>query len=137
MTTLFLDSSCMVSFFITDQHSQKAKAEINKIVRSEIQGLISALSLVELSGVMRRNTDEATARQVKNDVMALAEKGLISIVPIRNLDAYLASDLAISTGLRGADAIIVNAAKQTSSKLLTFDDEIRKKAKSVVEFYDA
>ncbi|MBI2580367.1 type II toxin-antitoxin system VapC family toxin [Candidatus Woesearchaeota archaeon] len=133
---LFLDTSCLVSFFISDTHHQKAKSVIGSIVNGEIRGLLSVLSLAELCGAVRRQTDEATAKRVKNDVNVLSEKGLLSIIPISNLDASLASDLAISTSLRGADAVIVNAAKQSQSKLVTFDEEIRKKAKSVVEFYE-
>lgn len=133
---LFLDTSCLVSFFASDVHSQKAVAIMSEIVNGETQGLISALSLAELCGAIRRRTDEATAKQVKNDLTGLNEKGLISIIPVMNSDAFSASDLAISTGLKGADAIIVSAAKQNQTKLVTFDEEIMKKAKPVVEFHE-
>ncbi len=134
--TLLLDTSCLVSFFLSDTHHEKAKLVRDRILQHEIKGLISALSLAELCGVVRRNRGEAEAAQVKNAMEAIAEKELLTIIPISNLDASSASDLAISTGLRGADAIIVNAAKQTKSKLVTFDEEIKKKAKSAVEFYE-
>ena len=134
--SVLLDTSCLVSFFISDAHHEKAKLVIDKILKREIQGLISALSLAELCGAIKRNTDEATAKQVKSEMLDLAEKEVISIIPIRNSDASLASDLAIKTGLKGADAVIVNAAAQAKSKLVTFDKEIKEKAKSVVEFYE-
>lgn len=127
----------MVSFFIPDAHHEKAKMVRDSIFRSEIQGLVSALSLAELCGVVRRNRGEAEAIQVKNAMGAIAEKELLAIIPISNLDASLASDVAIKTGLKGADAVIVNAAKQNGTKLVTFDEEIKKKAKSVIEFYEA
>lgn len=132
---VLLDTSCMVSFFIPDAHHEKAKLVRDRLFRREIQGLISALSLVELCGVVRRNRGEAEARQVKDAITGLAEKGLMSIIPIINSNAYAASDLAISTALKGADAVIVNTAKQTGSQMVTFDEEIKEKAKDQVEFY--
>ena len=135
--SVLLDTSCLVSFFISDAHHEKAKLVRNRIFRREIQGFISALSQVELCGVIRRNKGEAEARQVKNAMDDLAEKELLSIIPLRNSDASIASDMAIKTGLKGADAVIVNAAAQTKSELVTFDQEIKEKAKSVVEFYES
>ena len=134
--SVLLDTSCLVSFFISDAHHEKAKLVRNRIFRREIQGLISTLSQVELCGVIRRNKGEAEARQVKNAIDDLAEKELLSIIPLRNSDASLASAMAIKTGLKGADAVIVNTAVQTKSELVTFDEEIKKKAKSAVEFYE-
>ncbi len=134
--SVFLDTSCLVSFFIPDAHHEKAKLVRDKIFRREIKGIISALSMVELCGVIRRNRSEAEAKQVKSAMEALVAQELLSIIPLGSSDASSASDLAISTGLRGADAIIVNAAKQTKSRLVTFDEEIKKKAKSAVEFYE-
>ena len=134
---LFLDSSCMVSFFILDAYFKKAEYVMKNIANGEIHGIISVISLAELCGAVRRRTDETTAKRVKNDVVGLVEKGMVSIIPLTNWDASMASDLAISTGLRGADAVIVSAAKQAGCELLTFDEEIKKKAKSAVEFYDA
>lgn len=133
---LFLDTSCLVSFFASDMHSQKAETIMGEIVNGKTQGIISALSLAELCGAIRRRTDEATAKQVKKDLIGLNENGLVSIIPVMNSDASLASDLAISTGLRGADAVILNAAKQSGSTLVTFDEEIKKKAKGFIEFYE-
>ncbi|MBI3036659.1 type II toxin-antitoxin system VapC family toxin [Candidatus Woesearchaeota archaeon] len=133
---LFLDTSCMVSFFISDNRHQQAKSVIDKVLKGEIQGLISALSLTELCGAVRRRTDQATAKQVKNDIAGLVEKGIVNIIPITNSDAYLASDLAISTGLRGADALIVNAAKQAGCELFTFDEEMKARTEGVVELYE-
>lgn len=133
---LLLDTSCLVSFFIPDEHHGKAKLVRDRIFRSELQGLISALSLAELCGVVRRNRGEAEATQVKSAMETLAEKELFTIIPISNSNALSASELAIKTGLKGADAVIANAAKQTNSKLVTFDEEIKKKAKGYVEFYE-
>ena len=133
---VFLDTSCVVSFFLSDAHHEKAKLVRDRILQHEIKGLISALSLAELCGVVRRNRGEAEATHVKNAMETIAEKELLTIIPISNSDASLASGVAIKTGLKGADAVIVNAAQQSKSKLVTFDEEIKKKAKGYVDFYE-
>lgn len=133
---LFLDTSCLVSFFLVDSHSAKARPILNTIARGEISGIISALSLVELCGTVRRIANEDIAREIITETTEMIDSGLIRVMPITNNDALDAAELAISTALKGADAVIANAAKQSKSKLVTFDEEIKKKAKDVVEFYE-
>ena len=133
---LFLDTSCLVSFFLADSHSEKAHPILENIARGEISGIISALSLVELCGTVRRIANEDIAREIIREMAELIEKGMIRVIPIRNSDAFEAAELAILTALKGADALIVNAASQSRSKLATFDEEIKKKAKAAVEFYE-
>ena len=40
---LFLDSSCMVSFFILDAYFKKAEYVMKKIANGEIHGIISVI----------------------------------------------------------------------------------------------
>ncbi|MBI2676191.1 MAG: PIN domain-containing protein [Candidatus Aenigmarchaeota archaeon] len=131
-----LDTSCLVSFFLMDKHYEEAKNVLGKIVNDDIEGIISALSVAELCGVIRRNTDEQTAKEVKSRMDELIGKGLIGVVPLKAADAGEAGNLAILTSLKGADAVIVSAAKSNGCKLLTFDEEIIKKAKNHVEFFE-
>ena len=127
---LFLDTSCLVSFFLADSHSAKARPILENIARGEISGIISALSLVELCGTVRRIANEDIAREIITEITEMIERGMIRVLPMRNKDAFDAAELAISTALKGADAVIVNAASQSRSKLVTFDEEFKKKAKS-------
>ncbi len=133
---VLLDTSCLVSFFLMDEHYSKAKNILEKIIKGEIESLISALSLVELCGVIRRNVDEGVAKEVQNKMNELIEKNLIGVVPLKISDAYKASNLAIITMLKGADAIIVQASKEYNAELFTFDEEIKKKAKGQTEFFE-
>ena len=134
---LFLDTSCLVSFFLLDSHSIKARPVLEKIAGGEISGVISALSLVELGGTVRRIANEAIAREIISKIAGMIENGLIRVVPLSNRDAFAAAEFAILTALKGADAIIAKAAEEADCELFTFDEEIKKKAKSAVEFYDA
>ncbi len=131
---LFLDTSCLVSFSLFDAHSAKAQLVLEKIAKGEIHGLISALSMAELCGAVRRTANEEIAKEARSNVAQLFEKGLAELVPLNNRSALAAAELAIITSLKGADAVVVNAAKEAKCKLFTFDDEIKKKAKGYVEF---
>ena len=133
---LFLDTSCLVSFFLLDSHSSKARPVLEKIARGEISGIISALSLVELGGTVRRIANENIAREILSKMAEMVEKDLINVTPLRNTDAFAAAELAASIALKGADAVIVNAAKQAECELFTFDEEIKVRAKGVIKLYE-
>ena len=133
---LFLDTSCLVSFFLVDSHSAKARPILDAIARGEISGIISALSLVELCGTVRRIANEDIAREIITETTEMIDSGIIRVMPITNNDAFDAAELAISTALKGADAVNVSAAKNSNYKLATFDEEIKKKAKGYVDFYE-
>ena len=132
---LFLDTSCLVSFFLLDSHSSKARPVLEKVAKGEISGIISALSLVELGGTVRRIANENIAGEVMDELAEMTGKGLIKVVPLRNNDAIAATELAVSIALKGADAVIVSAAKQAGCELFTFDEEIKVRAKGVIKLY--
>ncbi|GEM_PF-905654 len=129
-----LDTSCLVSFFIQDSHSTKAKEVLEKLVNGEINGLIPAIVIAELAGVIRRNTDELTAREVLLKMRRLIENYEIKVIPISLEDTFKSSELAIAVGLKGADATIANVAIVKKAKLMTFDEEIKKKVGERIEF---
>ncbi|SRR3989344_3253413 len=133
---LLLDTSCLVSYFMMDAHYARARRVLEQLMAGEIQGMISVLSWVELCGVIRRNTSAERAGEVKGKMLDLMEKGLMDWIPLTIADAVSSGELAVATGLKGADAIIVNAAMENNAKLFTFDEEIKKKAKNKVEFFE-
>ena len=131
-----LDTSCLVSLFLKDTHHDKALRILENIVHGHSKAFIAALSLVELCGVVRRNTSEATAREVQQAMNGLIEKDLLTVVPFTASDAHDASSIAIATGLKGADAVTVQAAKKSESQLFTFDEEIKQKGKGQTAFFE-
>jgi len=133
--SVLLDTSCLVSLYLEDIHSSSAKAVLEMIVEGKEEGLLSALSLAELCGVIRRNTDRKTAEEVKTQIETFISSGILKVIPLRAVDAAAASMIAISTGLKGADAIIVQAAVSSGANLFTFDEEIKKKAAGIVTLY--
>jgi len=129
---IVLDTSCLVSLYLYDIHHSRSLAIIEKIAHGEITGTISILTLIEFCSVIRRVTNEAKAVEVKTELDFMIKTGLLSVLSFSADDA---SALAIKTSLKCVDAIIVSTAKNAGAKLFTFDEEIKKKAHGIVDFY--
>jgi predicted nucleic acid-binding protein len=56
----------------------------------------------------------------------------VSFVALDQKTAEAAADLAIRSGLRGMDALVIQTAKEYDGELLTFDDEMMKRAELVL-----
>ncbi len=68
--------------------------------------------------------------------MLEAELGKIENIAFVDLDskaAEEAAEIAIRTGTRGMDALVIQVAKDFGSELITFDEEMMEKAKTVFE----
>ena len=129
---VLLDTSCLVSLYLYDIHHSRSLAIIEKIAQGEISGTISILTLIEFCSVIRRVTSEAKAVEAKKELDFMIKTGLLSVLSFSADDA---SALAIKTSLKCVDAIIVSTAKNAEVKLYTFDEEIKKKAYGIVDFY--
>jgi predicted nucleic acid-binding protein len=57
----------------------------------------------------------------------------VSFTLLDQKTAEAAADLAIQTGLRGMDALVVQTAMEFGSELVTFDDEMMKRSKVVLK----
>ena len=131
-----VDTCCFVSFFMKDGKYPQSLALLEKIASKQIEGIISAITFVELCGVLKRNVSEQDTQAARQKILRLISGGFLQVIPLTISDAERASDVAITTGLKGADAIIVEAAKRTNASLFTFDDELKKKARGLVTFYE-
>jgi predicted nucleic acid-binding protein len=84
---------------------------------------------VEVVAAIRRQTgSEKLAREVK---LKLINIETISFVVLDDKSANQAADLAAKTGVRGMDALVIQVSKEFETQLVTFDDEMREKIKSL------
>jgi len=112
---------------------EKAHILFKRITSGEIHCLISGLTMVEICGAVARIANHDEAMHVYGELIKLEQRGLLEILPI--IEVERASAIAIELGIKGADAVIVQTAKRNNAKLCTFDEEMIKKAKGIVEFY--
>lgn len=84
---------------------------------------------VEVVAAIRRRTgSEDLAREVKKELLAIEN---ISFVVLDQDAAEKAAELAIITGVRGMDALVIQTAKEYKTDLISFDDELVKKAQVI------
>lgn len=83
---------------------------------------------------MRRRTGSAElARRVARDLQSLNSLVFVELDADR---AEQATDLAADLGLRGMDAVVVQAAKEFRTALVSLDEEIIGKARHAVTVRD-
>lgn len=85
--------------------------------------------LVEVVAAVRRRTgSEDLAFAVKKELL---ETDSLSFVVLDAESAEHAADIAARTGVRGMDALVIQVAEEYDAHLITFDEEMLKKAAKV------
>lgn len=99
---------------------------IEKLLTLEIEAVCPSIVLVEITCVIRRRTSsEALAVAVYRNLSMMPGINWLDI----NLDvAQRASMLCAKSGLKGADAIVLQVAEQYGIPILTKDKEFKEKA---------
>ncbi|MEW6360182.1 MAG: type II toxin-antitoxin system VapC family toxin [Planctomycetota bacterium] len=109
-----------------DAFHSECRPILEKLLRSEVEAVCPVLVLVEAVCVLRRRTDDEHIALRFGRSLALLPS--INWLSITVEDAQRACALGVKSGLRGGDAIVLQAAKEWGIPLLTQDREIKKKA---------
>jgi len=107
---------------------------LEKILNLQLEVLCPVLVLVEVTCVLRRRTN---SEEIAVDIYrSLSQLPAINWMDI-NLDVALnACRLGIRTGLKGADAIVLQVAEQHGIPLLTKDKRMKQKAPPGILVYE-
>lgn len=126
-----VDSSVIVSSLLTGESRYKEAIKIwEDVLKGKKYAIMPFSVLVEVVAAIRRRTgSEKLAKEVKKE---LINAGNTTFVIIDDRAAIEAADIAAKTGLRGMDAIVVQVAKDFDAELISFDNDMMKKAKSVL-----
>ena len=130
-----LDTSAVVSFFITDKHTEKAEHIFQNVFDGDIEGAITDLILVEVCGVLRRRANKESAEITFHKLNSWIESGMLQLLHQNEDVVSLACTFAIQYGIKGADALIAATADYYGMKLVTFDEEVREKLTGKIKFY--
>jgi predicted nucleic acid-binding protein len=130
MRKLTIDSSVIISSLL---ENEPRHAEALRIWEDVIAGRDVAIMpysvFVEVAAAIRRRTNsEELAHKVKSELLAIEN---VSFVVLDQKAAEEAADLAIRTGVRGMDALVIQVAQEFATKLITFDDEMMKKSQPI------
>ena len=128
-----LDSSVLVSALVMgDEFRPIARRVMEKVFLGEYRAVMSAGVSVEVCGSISRRAGVDKAIAAKNQLIRWEDLNLISYRELTAKRRGEAEDLAIKLKMRGMDAIVVQAAKEGERILITFDEEMAKKARVLV-----
>jgi len=129
-----LDSSVFISAFVEgDKFRPKARRIIEKVFSGEYRVVTSATVLVEICGAIARRAGAEKAFLVKEHLAKWEDMNLINWSELTRERMDEAAKLAVELKLKGMDAIVVQVAKEKNRALITFDEEIAEKAKTIVK----
>jgi predicted nucleic acid-binding protein len=132
-----LDASVVVSAsFPAENASEDSHRLIELLVRSQAVIVVPTLIRPEMVSAVRRSTgDPGKARALDESFARLP--GLV-FQALDDRMAYAAVEIALSTGLRGADAVYAATARRFDAALITLDSEQRtRRPADIVALYPA
>jgi len=132
MKKLTIDSSVIIASLL---ENEPRHGEALGIWESVIAGRDVAIMpysvFVEVAAAIRRRTgSEGLAHEVKSELLEIEN---LSFVVLDKKLAEEAADLAIRTGVRGMDALVMQVAQEFATELITFDDEMMKKSQTILK----
>ena len=93
------------------------------------QDIMPYTVLVEVVSAIRRRTgDEVLALKIKKELLSIDNLNFTIVDPE---SASESANIAIETGMRGMDAIVVQIAKEYGTSLVTLDNEMISKATGI------
>ena len=132
VSKLTIDSSVIIASLLESETKHKeASAVMGDVLNGKAFAIMPFTILVEVVSAVRRRTGvEALALQVKDELTSIEN---LSFVMLDDKSAIDAADIAAKSGLRGMDAIVVQVAKEFDARLITFDEDMKKKARKILK----
>jgi predicted nucleic acid-binding protein len=124
-----IDSCVFISAFCeADPKHAEAQKIMEKIIEGKIKAVIPTLALPEVCGVIRRLTGSVNfANEVKKEMEKWINEGLLKVEELTKARMKESANIAIQLGVKGADAVFIQLARELNTQLMTFDEEIKRK----------
>ena len=121
------DASFWVAAFrAQDAHHDPSARLLRRMVTDDIQVSSPTLALVEVAGALARRTGSQPLAE--SAIRYLKGQSWLTLLPLSIAFSETAARIAITSSLRGADAVYVALARQESALLITLDDEMLKRS---------
>jgi len=132
MRKLTVDSSVIVASLLPNEPRHNEAYRIWESVLSGVNVAIMPYSVfVEVVAAVKRRTGSIElSRAVMRE---LRRNQNIIFVDLDLKAAEESAEIAVKTGVRGMDAIVIQVAKDFGSEMITFDQEMMEKAKAVFD----
>jgi predicted nucleic acid-binding protein len=127
MTKITIDSSVVIASLLKSEPRHKEALKIwEKVLSGKNIAIMPYSVLVEIVAAVRRRTgSEELALDVKKELMSI---DALSFVVLDDESAEHAADIAARTGVRGMDALVIQVADEYGATLISFDQEMIRKA---------
>lgn len=131
MKRLTIDSSVIIASLLENEPRHKEALKIwHSVLSGKSMAVMPYSVLIEVVAAIKRRTgSEKLAGSVKQELLNIET---VSFVVLDDSAAVEAADLAIKTGVRGMDALVIQVAKEFGAELVSFDNEMIKRAKKVL-----
>ena len=131
MRKLTIDSSVIIASLLEKEPRHQEALKIwESILSGESIAIMPYSVLVEVVAAIRRRTgSKDLACEVRKEILEIEN---LSFVVLDQKAALEASDLAIRTGVRGMDSLVIQVVREFETELITFDEEMIQKAGKVV-----
>lgn len=129
---LTIDSSVIVASLLEQEKDHlNALTVWEKVITGNAIAIMPYTVLVEVVAAVRRRTGQKElAQKVKKELLSMDTVNFVIIDPDSALDA---SDIAIESGVRGMDAVVIQTAKEYNTSLVSLDAEMIEKAAGIVK----
>ena len=129
---LTIDSSVIVASLLEQEKDHlKALSLWKEVVAGNVVAIMPYTVLVEVVAAVRRRTGQKElAQKVKKELLSLDTVNFVIVDPDSASDA---SDIAIETGVRGMDAVVIQTAKEFNTALVSLDAEMIEKSAAIVK----
>lgn len=127
MKRVTIDSSVVIASLLKSELRHKEALKIwGRVLTGKDIAVMPYSVLVEIVAAVRRRTgSEELAIAVKEDLLNTES---LSFVVLDAESAEHAADIAARTAVRGMDALVIQVAEEYDAYLITFDEEMLKKA---------
>jgi len=129
---LTIDSSIIVASLLQQEKEHyKALRLWEEVMAGRSTAIMPYTVLVEVVAAIRRRTgDMALALEVKKELLSNEHVHFVILDPDAALES---SDIAVETGVRGMDAIVIQTAREYETVLVSLDNEMVDKAEGLIK----
>ena len=129
-----LDSSVLVSALVEHEERRRiARGILRRVFDGELHVVTSVIVPVEVCGAISRRAGVAAAKRAMGQLEKWKDMRLIEYSELTEGRSFESAELAAALRVRGMDAIIIQTAKERDSVLITFDDEMAKRARGAAK----
>ncbi len=132
MMEIVLDTNVFLASLVKkDEFHDDAEAFIEAMDSKEIRAHVSRIVPVEVCGAMGRRIGRKEASEARDILRDWTSEGKIKVYDLTEKRMKDAQEIAISSGIKGMDAIAIQLAYELGVPFKTYDEEIKKKIKDV------